>query len=71
MKKLAGDIIILQKFTKNQSYEVQFLKYGVRSDISFCNFGPFFAILLPPSPPNNWENQNFKKVKKAYEDVII
>ena len=31
----------------------------------FCfHFGPFFALLSPP-PPNNQENQNFEKIKKC------
>ena len=43
----------------------------IRSETEFfCHFGPFFA-LLTPSPPNNSENQNFEKMKKAYGDVII
>ena len=37
------------------------------TDIIFCHSGPFFA-LLPPMDP---ENQNFEKMKKAPEDIII
>ena len=37
----------------------------------FVILGPFFAFLLPPFPPNNSENQNFVKTKKAPGDVII
>ena len=48
-----------------QSYEVQFLRYRARH---FYHFGPFFA--LPPTP-NNQENQNFEKMKKASGDVIM
>ena len=33
-------------------------------DIIFCHFGPFFCPLTP-LPPNNLENQNFEKLKKA------
>ena len=37
----------------------------------FCHFGPFFAFFSPaPPPPNNSENQNFEKMKKASRDVI-
>ena len=35
----------------------------------FCHFGSFFA-LFPPSP-NNPENQNFEKMRKASGDIII
>ena len=33
----------------------------------FCHFRLFFALL----PPNNPENQNFGKMKKTPEDIII
>ena len=33
----------------------------------FSHFGQFFILLVP----NNPENQNFEKMKKASEDVII
>ena len=35
----------------------------------FCHFRPFFA-LLPHYPPNNLENQHFKKMKKP-GDIIL
>ena len=37
------------------------------TDNIFCHSGPFFA-LLPPMDP---ENQNFLKMKKIPEDIII
>ena len=40
------------------------------TDIIVCHFGLFFA-LLPPTSPNNPENNNFEKVKKAPGDIII
>ena len=40
--------------------------WSVRSRI-FCHFWQFFTLL----PPNNPENQNFKKMKKTPEDIII
>ena len=54
-------------YQKPQSCEVQFLRYGVRIFLSF------WAIFCPfnPLPPNNSENQNFEKMKKASGDVII
>ena len=40
------------------------------TDIIFCHFELFFA-LLPPPPPNNLANQTFKKLKKTPEGIII
>ena len=37
------------------------------TDKIFCHYGLFFA-LLPPMDP---ENQNFEKMKKIFEDIII
>ena len=51
-------------YQKPQSYELQFLRNEVRKN--FCHFGP----LLPP-PPTTDTNKIFKKMKKAYGDVII
>ena len=45
MKKIDGDIIILRQ--KSQSYDLQFLRYGVRHKI-FFHFRPLFALLPPP-----------------------
>ena len=55
MKTFAGDIIILHMCTKNHD-----------GDRIFCHFGPFFALLPPPSPYNP-KNQNFEKWKKHLE----
>ena len=38
-----------------------------KTDIIFCHFGPFFALL----PPNNPKNQNFEKNEKTTGDIII
>ena len=54
-------------YLKPQSYEVWFLRYGVRH-IIFCHFGPCFTLLTLPPSPNNLENQNFEKLKKASRD---
>ena len=66
-EELAGDIIILHMCTKNQLYEVRFLKYGAqRTD--------FFVILdhlLLFYPPNNLQSQNFQEIKKASRDTTI
>ena len=63
-------------YQKLRSYEVQFLRYGVRQ-----MFFSFLAIFLPftipyhnpqlPTPPNIPENQNFEKKKKESGVVII
>ena len=47
---------------KSRSYEIGFLRYGVRQ-------AEFFVILwhfLPFQPPNNLKNQNFKTEKKIW-----
>ena len=54
-------------YQKPQSYEVQFLRYGVRQTEFFDILGHF----LPFYPLNNLENQNFEKMKTTSEDVII
>ena len=50
---------------KQQLYRVQFLRYWVRE--IFCHF----ELFLPFFPPNNSEDQNFEKMKKAPRDLII
>ena len=64
MKKIAGDMIILHKCTKNHNH----MRYGSWDMLwdrqnFFCHFGPIFALLSP----NNPENQNFDKMKKHLE----
>ena len=52
---------------KSQSCDVSFLRYGVRQT-------EFFVIMdhfLPFYPPMDPENQNFEKMKKTLEDIII
>ena len=73
MKKTLEHIIILQMFNINDSHII----YGF-SDMEcnkiFCHFGPFSALLAPPTPhfsPNNPENQNFEKLEKAPGFIII
>ena len=36
----------------------------------FCSFTPYLP-LPPPIPPNNLKNQNFEKLKKTPQDIII
>ena len=55
-------------YQKPQSYEVQFLRYGVRQNyLSFC------VILYPftPLPPLTQKTEILTKWKKASGDVII
>ena len=67
-KKIAGDIIILHMCTKNHNH-MRYSSWDKEWDRIICHFGPFFALLH--SLPNNPENQNFQKMKKASGDVII
>ena len=53
---------------KPQSYKVQFLRYRIRQNF-FVILGHFLSFHL--HTPNNPENQNFEKMKKASGDVII
>ena len=44
--------------------------------IIFCHFGPYFALLPPPTSPNDLKNQNFekrkkRKKKKMHGDIIL
>ena len=52
---------------KWQSYDVWFLRYGAWQTEFFVTLDCFF----PFYPPNNTENQNFEKMKKAPGDIII
>ena len=56
-------------YRKTQSYEIQFLIYGVRHN--FLSFWVIFYPITSLLPPNNPENQNFEKMKKKSGDVII
>ena len=71
ISKLKKHLEILWFYTfapyKWQLYYVWFLKYGVRQT-------SFFVILnhfLPFYPPMDPENQNFEKMKKTPEDIIL
>ena len=52
--------------TKNHNH-MRYSSWYTEWDRIFCHFGPFFD----PLPPNNPENQNFEKMKKASGYVII
>ena len=47
MKKIAGDIIILHMYQKSQSYDLQFLRHGVRR----TEFFVIMDCLLPHYGP--------------------
>ena len=67
-KKIAGDIITLHMCTKNHD------QWGTVPEIwSGTIFFVILGHLLPfyPLSPNNPENHNFEKMKKAFGDVII
>ena len=67
MKKTLEDIIILQMFTINESYDIWFFRYRVEQTKFFLSFGVIFYSLYSP---NNPKNQNFEKLKKAPGDII-
>ena len=52
---------------KWQSYDVWFLRYGMQQ----TEFLVILDCFLPFYPPNNPKNQNFEKMKKLPEDIII
>ena len=56
-------------YQKSQSYDVRFLRHGVRQTKNFVILGHF----LPFQPHDNLENRNFKikKKKKTLRDNII
>ena len=54
-------------YQKSQSYDVWFLRYGVRQTEYFVIMDRFLPFYSPMDP----ENQNFEKMKKTLEDIII
>ena len=54
-------------YQKSQSYDVWFLQYGVQQ----TEFSVIMDCFLPFFPPMDPENQNFEKMKKTLEDIII
>ena len=61
-KKIAGDIIILHKCTKNHNH-MRYSSWDMEWDRQ--NFWSFAFI-----PPNNQKDQTFKTMKKVYRHVI-
>ena len=54
-------------YHKQQSYDVWFLRYGVRQTKFFGILDHFLHFYLP----NNPKNQNFETMKKSPENIII
>ena len=61
------DISSFYTCTKNHNHDVWFLRYGVRQTEYFVIMDRF----LPFYPPMDPKNQNFEKMKKTLEDIII
>ena len=54
-------------YQKSQSYDVWFLRYGVRQTECFV----IMDLFLPFYSPMDQEYQNFEKMKKALGDIIL
>ena len=59
MKKIPGGIIILHICTINDDH-MMYGSWVMERNQALCHLDHF----LPFYPPNNWENQNFEKMKK-------
>ena len=70
MKKIAGDIIILHRYTKNHNHMI-YGSWDMEWDAKFFVILDHFLIFYHPPPPNNLENQNIEKMKKASGDITI
>ena len=69
MKKFAGDIIILHMCTKNHNHMVPEIRSD--TDIIFCRFGPFFALLPPhPQPLTIPKIKILKKNEKKHLEIL-
>ena len=66
MKKMPRDIIILHLCTTNDDHVIYGSWYMEHNGLNFCHLD----YSLPFYPPNT-ENQNFEKMKKLPEDIII
>ena len=70
-KKKLQEISSFYMCTKNQSYEVRFLRYRV-SQTEFLSFWAIFALLLPLSPTLTTQKiQILKKRKKCLEILSL
>ena len=64
---MSGDIIILHICTINDNHDVWLLRYEAPQRIFFFILGRFLSFYLPMDP----EHQNFEKVNKTFEDIMI
>ena len=69
MKKIAGDIIILHMCNINHN-RMKNSSWDTEWDRIFCQFGPFFALLIP-SPLKTQKINILKKWKKHLEIIIL
>ena len=67
IKKIPGDIIILLMCIKNQSHDVQFLRYGVR----WTEFFIILSHLLPFCPLMITKIKYWKNKKKMPREIIL
>ena len=65
MKKMPGGIINLHLCTTNEWYMIP--EIWSLTEIIFCHFGPFFALL----PPKQSKKSNFWKYEKTLRDIIL
>ena len=69
MKKITGDIIILDMCTKNHNH-MMYGSWNIECDRQ--NFLSLWTVFCPfTHSPMDPENQNFEKMKKTLEDIII
>ena len=68
MRKTSGDVIILQRCTKNHDL-IMYGSWDIRHDGQ--SFLSFWAIFLPIDPPNNTKNQNFENEKNPRDIIIL
>ena len=67
MKKGSGDAIIFHLCTKNSRLWCMLPEIWSRTDITFCHFEPFFALL-----PHYWPHKlKFEKMYKVPRDIIL
>ena len=67
VKKTPWDIILLHICTINEDHKI-YGSWNIRHNIqNFCHFGSF----LPFHPSDNTEKQNFEKLKKTPQNIII
>ena len=66
LKKIPGDIIILNKCTKNHD-NLLYCSWDMACDRCNCFFFFILGYFLPFYPCNSLKNENFKKIKKLLE----